>query len=106
MFKSSCIADVVERVSYAGWVGEVFFGEGFALECDNELVPLWGVFVAKEKEVVCSFRGVWLVFNWLLAPSGLSTLFTWGTCHIRFRKAWKVQGHSIEELPFHAMFGV
>ena len=50
-----------------------------------------------------------LVFNWLLALSGLSTLFTWGTiclCHIRFRKAWTVQGHSIEELPFRAMFGV
>ena len=50
-----------------------------------------------------------LVFNWLVALSGLSTLFTWGTiclCHIRFRKAWTVQGHSIEELPFRAMFGV
>jgi len=49
------------------------------------------------------------VFNWLLALSGLSTLFTWGTiclCHIRFRKAWRVQGHSVEELPFRAMFGV
>jgi len=49
-----------------------------------------------------------LVFNWLLALSGLSTLFTWGTiclCHIRFRKAWRVQGHSLEELPFRAMFG-
>lgn len=49
-----------------------------------------------------------VVFNWLLALSGLSTLFTWGTiclCHIRFRKAWQVQGHSVEELPFRAMFG-
>ncbi|KAG8818558.1 hypothetical protein FRC19_010564 [Serendipita sp. 401] len=49
------------------------------------------------------------VFAWLLALSGLSTLFTWGSimlCHIRFRKAWKVQGHSVEELPFRAMFGV
>lgn len=49
------------------------------------------------------------VFAWLLALSALSTLFTWGSimlCHIRFRKAWRVQGHSIEELPFRAMFGV
>jgi len=47
--------------------------------------------------------------SWLLALSGLSTLFTWGSicmCHIRFRKAWKVQGHSVEELPFTAMGGV
>ena len=49
------------------------------------------------------------VFNWLLALSGLSTLFTWlSICitHIRFRRAWKVQGHSTEELPFTAIAGV
>jgi amino acid transporter len=49
------------------------------------------------------------VFDWLLALSGLSTLFTWlAICvtHIRFRKAWKVQGHSVEELPFTALGGV
>jgi amino acid transporter len=49
------------------------------------------------------------VFTWLLALSGLSTLFTWLSiclCHIRFRRAWAVQGHSIEELPFQALGGV
>lgn len=48
------------------------------------------------------------VFNWLVALSGLSTLFTWlAICvtHIRFRRAWKVQGHSVEELPFKALGG-
>jgi len=49
------------------------------------------------------------VFDWLVALSGLSTLFTWAAIlmtHIRFRKAWKVQGHSLEELPFTAVGGV
>jgi yeast amino acid transporter len=49
------------------------------------------------------------VFNWLLALSGLSAFFTWGSicfCHIRFRKAWEVQGNSVDELPFKAAFGV
>ncbi|KAL0960396.1 hypothetical protein HGRIS_005437 [Hohenbuehelia grisea] len=49
------------------------------------------------------------VFTWLLALSGLSTLFTWLSiclCHIRFRKAWTVQGHLIDELPFKALGGV
>ncbi|KAF8915731.1 amino-acid permease inda1 [Mucidula mucida] len=49
------------------------------------------------------------VFRWLLALSGLSTLFTWLSiclCHIRFRAAWKAQGHSVEELPFQAIGGV
>ncbi|TRM60925.1 amino acid permease/ SLC12A domain-containing protein [Schizophyllum amplum] len=48
------------------------------------------------------------VFDWLLALSGLSTLFTWLSicvCHIRFRAAWKAQGHSLEELPFRALGG-
>ena len=37
-----------------------------------------------------------VVFEWLLAASGLSTLFTWGSiclAHIRFRAAWKYHGH-------------
>lgn len=49
------------------------------------------------------------VFDWLIAISGLSTLFTWfAICitHIRFRKAWRVQGHSVEELPYRAFGGV
>ncbi|BGP47346.1 Amino-acid permease inda1 [Rhodotorula kratochvilovae] len=49
------------------------------------------------------------VFDWLLGLSGLSTLFTWGSicmCHIRFRKAWRVQGHHLDELPYKAIGGV
>jgi len=50
-----------------------------------------------------------VVFNWLLAISGLSTIFTWMSiclCHIRFRQAWVHQGHSVDELPFKALGGI
>jgi amino acid transporter len=50
-----------------------------------------------------------IVFNWLLALSGLSFFFIWAAiclAHIRFRHAWKVQGHLKAELPYEAMFGV
>jgi amino acid transporter len=50
-----------------------------------------------------------IVFNWLLALSGLAALFTWGSiclAHIRFRKAWALQGHSLDEIPFKAVGGV
>jgi amino acid transporter len=50
-----------------------------------------------------------LVFDWLLALSGLAALFTWGSiclAHIRFRAAWKYQGHTLEEIPFRAAGGV
>ncbi|KAK9328468.1 amino acid permease-domain-containing protein [Lipomyces starkeyi] len=49
------------------------------------------------------------VFNWLLALSGLSSIFTWGSvclAHILFRRAWKVQGHSLDELAFKSHPGV
>ena len=49
------------------------------------------------------------VLEWLLALAGLAALFTWGSicvAHIRFRAAWKHQGHTVDELPFTAPFGV
>ncbi len=48
-------------------------------------------------------------FNWLLALSGLSSIFTWGTiclAHLRFRAAWKLQGHSLDELAYRSPAGV
>lgn len=50
-----------------------------------------------------------VVFDWLLALSALAALFTWGSvclAHIRFRSAWKQQGHTLDEIPFKAVGGV
>jgi amino acid transporter len=49
------------------------------------------------------------VFNWLLAISSLSCVFTWSSvclAHIRFRKAWRVQGHNLDELAFRSQPGI
>ncbi|KJZ78388.1 hypothetical protein HIM_02426 [Hirsutella minnesotensis 3608] len=49
------------------------------------------------------------VLDWLLAISGLSTVFTWGSicmCHIRFRRAWARRGRSLEAIPFVSQVGV
>ncbi|RPB22026.1 amino acid permease [Terfezia boudieri ATCC MYA-4762] len=48
-------------------------------------------------------------FMWMLAISGLSSIFTWGSiclAHIRFRRGWKLQGHSLDELAFKSQPGV
>ena len=48
-------------------------------------------------------------FAWMLALSGLSSLFTWGSIclsHIRFRQAWKRQGRTLDELAFRSQPGV
>jgi len=50
-----------------------------------------------------------VIFNWLLAISGLSQFFTWGSiclCHIQFRAGWEAQGHRLEEIPFRSAVGV
>ena len=49
------------------------------------------------------------VFTWLLALAGLANFFVWGSIcisHIRFRLAWSANGHSLDELPYKAAFGV
>ncbi|EEP78051.1 general amino-acid permease GAP1 [Uncinocarpus reesii 1704] len=48
-------------------------------------------------------------FMWMLAISGLSSVFTWASiclAHIRFRRGWKLQGRTLDELPFRAQGGV
>ncbi|RDW77309.1 hypothetical protein BP6252_05362 [Coleophoma cylindrospora] len=49
------------------------------------------------------------ILEWMLALSGLSSIFTWGSiclCHIRFRRAWKLQGYDVNDLAFTSQPGV
>lgn len=49
------------------------------------------------------------VFDWLVAFSALSTLFTWASCtiaHVRFRLAMKAQNRSLCEIPYLSQTGV
>ena len=75
--------------------------------------PLVAIIVASALGFLCFFAANSDVsvqaFNWMLALSGLSSIFTWGSiclAHIRFRKAWRVQGHSLDELPFRSQPGI
>lgn len=49
------------------------------------------------------------VLAWMVAVSALSAIFSWGSiclAHIRFRRAWRLQGHSLDELAFRSQPGV
>ncbi len=49
------------------------------------------------------------VFEWLVALTGLSCIFTWGSicvCHIRFRYTLHIHGRGTDELPFSSQVGV
>jgi amino acid transporter len=87
-------------------------GPSWLAYIDNQGRPIWGVVIQLAFGLL-AFIGESsredIVFNWLLALSGLSYFFVWGAIclsHIRFRHAWKVQGHSKSELPYEAIFGV
>ncbi|KAK6461545.1 amino acid permease-domain-containing protein [Scheffersomyces coipomensis] len=62
---------------------------------------LFALIVASNKQVEA--------FDWLLALSGLSSVFTWlaiNLSHIRFRRAMHVQGRSLNELSYVSQAGV
>ncbi|KAI1480499.1 amino acid permease/ SLC12A domain-containing protein [Daldinia eschscholtzii] len=45
------------------------------------------------------------VFSYLISISGAATFIAWafiGVTHLRLRRAWVVQGHSLNELPYRA----
>lgn len=51
--------------------------------------------------------GTGKIFTYLTNISGSATYIAWaciGVIHLRFRRAWKIQGYSVEELPFKALF--
>ena len=79
---------------------------------DRKGRPIVGITVAS----LCGLLGYLAVsdkqdqaFMWMLAISGLSSIFTWGSiclAHVRFRRGWKLQGHSLDELAFRSQPGV
>jgi len=87
-------------------------GPRFLMYIDKKGRPLWCIAIqlvfgllafVNEAHTGSTF------FTWLLSLSGLSYFFVWGSIclsHIRFRAGWKAQGHSLDELPFKAQFGV
>lgn len=87
-------------------------GPKFLAYVDHKGRPVWCVVVQLAFGLLAFIQEANVgstVFTWLLALSGLSYFFVWGSiclCHIRFRAGWKAQGHTLDELPFRAGFGV
>lgn len=87
-------------------------GPAFLAHVDKHGRPIWGVAIQLLFGLLAFIgeaKNASTVFNWLLSLSGLSYFFVWGCiclAHIRFRSAWKAQGHVKAELPYEAIFGV
>ncbi|MCJ1322875.1 hypothetical protein MMC15_008225 [Xylographa vitiligo] len=87
-------------------------GPGFLKYIDKKGRPLWCVLIQIAFGLLAFVNEATTgatVFDWLLSLSGLSYFFVWGSIclsHIRFRHAWKAQGHTLAELPYQAQFGI
>ncbi|KAA8642112.1 amino acid permease GAP1 [Aspergillus tanneri] len=84
----------------------------FLAYIDRKGRPLWAICIASAIGLLCFLAASdaqETAFEWMMAISGLSSIFTWGSvclCHIRFRRAWKVQGHSLDEMAFRSQPGL
>lgn len=84
----------------------------FLAYIDRKGRPIFAIIVASALGLLCFLAASSKqteAFAWMMAISGLSSIFTWGSiclCHIRFRAAWKKQGHTLDELAFRSQPGV
>ena len=84
----------------------------FLAYIDRKGRPLWAILIASALGLLgflAASDKQEIAFEWMMAISGLSSIFTWGSVclsHIRFRRAWKVQGHSLNELAFTSQPGL
>jgi amino acid transporter len=84
----------------------------FLAYIDRKGRPMAGIAVASVLGLLAFLAGSSKqseAFNWMLALSGLSSIFTWGSinlAHIRFRKGWHAQGHTLDELAFRSQPGI
>jgi amino acid transporter len=79
---------------------------------DRKGRPLWAICIASAMGLLGFLAATdkqEVAFEWMIAISGLSSIFTWGSiclAHIRFRRAWKVQGNSLHDLAFRSQPGI
>lgn len=93
-------------------LAEQGYAPSFFTYIDRAGRPLWStIFIIAWSPLafMTLSTGGSIAFDWLQSLSGLAALFTWGSicfAHIRFRAAWKYHGHTLDEIPFQAIFGV
>jgi len=73
-------------------------------------VPLNALYATTAVGALCfltSIFGDQTVYLWLLNTSGMTGFIAWlgiAVCHYRFRRAWRVQGRDLAELPYRSPF--
>ncbi|KAL3478214.1 amino acid permease-domain-containing protein [Aspergillus californicus] len=84
----------------------------FLAYIDRKGRPLWAICIASVLGLLGFLAATSqqeVAFEWMIAISGLSSIFTWGSiclAHIRFRRAWRIQGHSLNDMAFRSQPGL
>lgn len=79
---------------------------------DKQGRPIFGIILAGIIGLICFISASdkqGEAFDWMMALSGLSSLFTWGSicaCHLRFRYALKKKGRGTDELAYVSQAGI
>ncbi|KAF4978918.1 hypothetical protein FZEAL_4804 [Fusarium zealandicum] len=72
-------------------------------------VPIWAILVTNAVGSISMMNvstGASKAYSYIVNLSGVSAFLVWGSIcfiHIRFRRAWAIQGRSISELPYKAL---
>jgi amino acid transporter len=77
---------------------------------NNRGVPVWAILLTNAVGSISMMNvstGAAKAYSYIVNLSGVSTFLVWGSIsliHIRFRRAWAVQGRSPHELPFKSIW--
>ncbi|EPX71681.1 arginine permease [Schizosaccharomyces octosporus yFS286] len=92
-------------------LAEVKMAPKWFLRCDRQGRPLYGFLFTILISGGLAYLNVnqtgSTVFQWFESLVSLCVLYSWGCiflAHLRFRKAWKVQGFSADQLPWKSKF--
>ena len=82
----------------------------FLLKTTSRGVPVYAAIVSNLVGLLALINvasGAGNVFTYIISVSGAATFIAWGCIgitHLRFRRAWRLQGHTSDELPFRALW--
>ncbi|KAL2312164.1 Arginine permease [Schizosaccharomyces pombe] len=108
---SSANSDIYTSPRILLGLAEMKMAPKFFLHCDKRGRPvycfLFNMIISGGLAYLNVNNSGSVVFEWFENLVSLCVLYSWiciFLAHLRFRKAWKVQGHSLDELPWKSSF--
>lgn len=97
---------ISSRVLYS--MAEAGRAPAFLKRTTSKNVPIYAALVSNLMGLIALINvasGAGTAFTYILDIAGAAAFIAWaciGITHLRFRRAWRLQGHTVDELPFRA----